>query len=533
MSDQHRAALHLADWRFLLPAPTGRDIDLLIVPGAGEDMRQLLSALSVASEVRSELTGAADADAVVLLAGAPALDPLTLRKSLRMGGVLYMEFRSSRPLFGCRGTLRRQLEKSGFSGIRSYAVAPHPAQARVYAPLDAPSAIRWYGRAAYDPPTRLRELVRTGIAHAPPRVWLQMTHALPWRAVTARAGDSSESDGPAILQRALGGSGLRLTDFYPLLLADTGNRVVMLPFEGDASQPTCVMKIPKVPQVNDRTRNEHNSLMRVRTILSEDLRTDLPEPIALIEDGRIAVGVESYLPGASLRQRTTAWWRPERRKVENLASAADWLARFHAAATLEHVPWQTAADLWVHRSVESFRNRFGTTGPEKQLFDMAEDYARVQCPGRAPVVWQHRDFNIWNVVAEGQRLRVLDWEGLKPGPPACDLFHFSTHWYEALGGARTEEARRKSFERLWLDRHRGRAVRGVHAALDSYLRMLAISPRLKPLLLLYTWIELALRRSDQQRDQGISTSSPREGNRNFAYLEILARGADRLFEGGA
>jgi len=59
-----------------------------------------------------------------------------------------------------------------------------------------------------------------------------------------------------------------------------------------------------------------------------------------------------------------------------------------------------------------------------------------------------------------------------------------------------------------------------------------LDARLLPVLLCYTWVELALRRADQQTDMGERPADPRAGNRNFAFIDVLAAGADRLFAGG-
>jgi hypothetical protein len=52
---------------------------------------------------------------------------------------------------------------------------------------------------------------------------------------------------------------------------------------------------------------------------------------------------------------------------------------------------------------------------------------------------------------------------------------------------------------------------------------------LLPVLMVYMWVELALRRSDQQGLQDEAHSNSHGGNRSLAFVAILARHAERFF----
>jgi aminoglycoside phosphotransferase (APT) family kinase protein len=147
-----------------------------------------------------------------------------------------------------------------------------------------------------------------------------------------------------------------------------------------------------------------------------------------------------------------------------------------------------------------------------------------------PIVLQHRDFTVWNISRFGRELAVLDWEGCRPGPALCDLLHFVTHWYETVRHAHDEAARQRCFRRLLFEPDHGAPFcEAVHHVIARYMERLDMGRRFLPLLVVYTWVELALRRSDQQRLQEETYPDPREGNRNFGFMAILAEHAEQLF----
>jgi len=341
------------------------------------------------------------------------------------------------------------------------------------------------------------------------------------------AGSSEQS--PAALSAAADWKGMSSAALCPLVLADAGNRLVMLPFTREGREPEFILKIPKVAAVNDRTENEHHALRQLRGHLPGQVAADMPEPLGLAKVNGTSIAGESFLSGTSLKQRNTRWWLPRREKVRDLVDAAKWIACFHACSESDRSSWALACERWLQQPIDEFRNAFGETPLERDLFDRATEYAATAAATQLPIVWQHRDFNIWNVLRKGRAIRVLDWEGLRRGPALCDLLHFATHWHEAAAGVTTEPQRLNAFRRLWLEPVSGYLATAVDRAVAEYLARLRMERQLVPLMLLYTWLELALRRAEQQRDQGIGSEDVREGNRNFAYLAALAEGADHLF----
>src|SRR6478672_10860387 len=71
---------------------------------------------------------------------------------------------------------------------------------------------------------------------------------------------------------------------------------------------------------------------------------------------------------------------------------------------------------------------------------MALAHAQSIAGEAVPVVWQHRDYAVWNLARSGDELAVLDWEGARPGPPLCDMLYLATTWDIAIRRpARLEE----------------------------------------------------------------------------------------------
>jgi aminoglycoside phosphotransferase (APT) family kinase protein len=186
---------------------------------------------------------------------------------------------------------------------------------------------------------------------------------------------------------------------------------------------------------------------------------------------------------------------------------------------------------------EAYRQVFGVTDLEDQLFSLTRAYVTSIAGRPLPIVLQHRDFTVWNIARNGRELAVLDWEGTRPGPALCDLLHFVAHWYDTVHHAYDEAARQRCFRRLLFEPVHGDPFRKpVHDMIAGYMDRLGMDRRFLPLLLVYTWVELALRRADQQRLQEEPHSDSRVSNRYRAFVAILAQHAEQLFSdlpGGA
>lgn len=516
-------ALRRLDWRFLLPVepPTGRSRAVLL--GATPALANRLEQAGFARLVSTSLSATAgDVDAVLVLDGDGARPDLERGASaLRSGGVLYVELRAPPWRISRRAAhAERAARAAGLALVGRYAVLPTLAAAKVYLPLETPHALRWVVKTLVPASTPQRRLFLGIFRFLGPQRLARLLPLYPARAFVA-VREPGDDTAPAPF-RAAGLQG----QSQPLVLCDAGNRVVMLPFKfGDAS-PTCVLKVPKLPVFNARTRNEQERLAEIREHVPPRLRAAMPEPLGLVPLGEITMALERFRPGESLMVSSGARPSNWRRQSRDLRLAADWLVDLHTSAPIRSAVWDDEQrEMWVDEPVRQFRQSFGVTSAEVKLLDAFRRRSDTLTGAHFPVVWWHRDYNIWNLFRDGDRLSVIDWEGARPGPPLCDLLHFCTHWYEAVHGHRTEPAKLVGFRNLFLGpQPRDRAAAATHEAIAGYLQRLELDPGFYPLLLVFTWVELALRRAEQRRDQGEPDPDSREGNRNFPFIAALAEG---------
>jgi aminoglycoside phosphotransferase (APT) family kinase protein len=517
-AESEEIPLRRFDWRFLLPAAEDNRRRAALVIGGSARHRRWLRELRVADEV---LDGAgADrrrVDLVVALGGNPP-DPAAVAGMLAPGGIAYLEIdrvRLAVPRFWIRAFVAH-----GLTVLGRYAVLPGYDAAKVYLPVDRGAALGWVVDSLVPASTRGRWIARTAFGLMRDGLRRLAARTYPRQALIVGSAESASSL-PAALRVAGCGPGVR-----PLLLCDAGNRVVMLPFGAAGTPPDRAVKVPKRAVFNDRTRNEHESLAEIRAAMPPHLRTSVPIPAPLGRLGDLVVSTESYVGGTSLLASSGDRSAPPARRIRDLQAAADWLGEFHKCVRIGSGSWdRSAIARWVDDPTAEYLARFGSDDGEERLLREWRERARSMIGVPFPTVWWHRDFNVWNLYRRGRNISVIDWEGARPGPPLCDLLHLSTHWYEAALGLRTEPDRRQGFRTLFLspgalDPH----ARAVWRGLADYLERLGLDSRFVPLMLVFLWVELTIRRDDQLRDQGAARADVREANRNFAYLSMLASG---------
>jgi aminoglycoside phosphotransferase (APT) family kinase protein len=225
------------------------------------------------------------------------------------------------------------------------------------------------------------------------------------------------------------------------------------------------------------------------------------------------------------------WRASRRRQLADLHLAGDWIAAFHAATVVERRPWSAAESAdWVDALFERYGAAYDLEPAERRLHATARDYAASLEGIVVPVVWSHRDYAVWNLARDGDRLAVLDWEGARVGPPLCDMLHLATTWHMVAGRTDGAHAEVESFRRIFVEPDaRDRASAAAMAAVRRYLERLALDERLVPMLALHHRLELAVRRADQRAAQGMRDRQPRSDNPWIGAVTLLAAHAPRLF----
>lgn len=499
------ALLRRFDGRFLLPPPVDGAFAHLVLLGGPPGLAEAVEGSGIARRVSTALPAGPSADALAVLHGA-RVPPEEAARCLAPGGCAWFELESwRRPR---EGRLR-------VTGV--YAVHPGFDRHEAIIPLDHPAALRWFAETlqpAWTPGKRLR---REGVRALSRRGWPLLTRSLALTAVHGPAGAAPASilDHPALPPDLREVRGLR-----PLLLAHGLERAVILPFAPGETEPCGVLKVPRLPLFNAKTETEQSLLNHLRGRLDPAVRSALPEPRGIHRVGGLAVGWESYAAGRPLAQRAGSWGEPLAGKVRDLAVAAGWLTEFHRRTEVRRPEWDAVQRAeWVGLPLGELRRAAGAEVVPGSLLAAVRRRSDALTGAAFPIVWQHRDFTPWNVLRGDAGLRVIDWEGARPGPALSDLLHFSTHWSELALRASDEPARLRVFREVWIARRGGEPGEAVRRAVESYCEGLRLDRRFVPLLLAAAWTELALRR-------GRETPNP-----EAAYVATLAGSVEELFGG--
>jgi hypothetical protein len=507
----------------------------LVLLGGPAQLGEWLVDTGFADRCSRELPPDCSADMIAILNGA-GTDFQSIAGQLKPGGVLYYEWsRLGRATAASSpGRVTKYLQSLGLSVHGAYAVSPSFEEAHLFLPLNTPHALEWYVTSLYTALT-LRQRLLEGVLSGTTGLHSGRFAAVaPFVAVVATRG-RPESGIPAVLACPSISALLHeepQDQIAPLLLTDGGNRATMLPFARGEQQPRLVVKIPKLPAFNDRTISEQKTLKRVRGMVDTSLSRSMPCPLGLTHFGNVSISVEGFLPGESMLRSSARWGASSQRQIENLELATDWICEFHSQTVEQVITWNENEYSGRFESLlHLFRQSYDTSEQEEKLFLKLRAQSDLMAEYRIPIVWQHRDFNIWNVFRNDRRVSVIDWEGGRSGLPLCDLLHFATHWNDAARRAVTPEERASNFEALFCIQTPGDALtRKAHQMVYRYIERLQVNRGFVPMLLVHTWLELLLRRQKQLQDMGDECPESREKNHYFQRLALLVKYADSIFD---
>ena len=520
--------LRSTDFRFLLPS--SRPFEHVVLLGGAPGMAERLIETDTAVTVSVSMGAQRSVDAVFVM-GPNQPDLRDVASRLQPGGVLYLQLRQV-PLLSGRGIhrIRRALTEVGLVPVAAYAIRPNSISPRVFIPVEVPGAFLWYLRTLQWKPDLRSWLVNKAliaIGNVSPAL---LSFAAPDVGIVARKPSSSEPAMPMAstsiladpeLRRALGTS-----DLHPLVIS--GQRTIMFLFGQNSIEPLVVIKIARLASQNEATENGYRALENIEQQLDSYIASSVPRPLLLLRWRNIDMAAESVIPGNSLARIFDTWRSPLTAKIEGLRDAARWLSDFHRGTQLSRVSWNTdESRRWLTTPVEVYRRTFGETEQERLLFECAQRYAASALDIRLPIVRLHRDFRPVNILRqETGRIAVVDWEGYRAGPAFCDLFHFLVQWHQ---GARrlNRQAAVSGIEQLLFEPTEdpvGHAIREVAA---GYLRDLQLHGSAVPLLILYTFLELAVRAGEQQQREAGTTL--RHENENVDFLGVLASHREELF----
>jgi hypothetical protein len=541
-----RTHLRRLDWRFLLPNPVSSDgvFRRMVILGGdapSTEYAELAKDVGLARHVSRSLPEDGSADLVAIFHDARVapgqLDGAA--RSLAEGGVLYYEVQRSTS-WGATiepRQVQRRLRQLGLSPAGLYWVKPNFRQCEMYLPLDVEGALSWYFSTLYTAITPQRWLLQASLRLATRLRAPRFAPLAPSFAVIAVAAPPDERTVvPAVLASGALPSELDWAGWRPVMFTDAGERVVLAPFGPRDRRPGAVVKVPKLPSLNPKIEHEQQALGEIRDHAGLTLRDHLPAPLGVNRWHDLAIGVESSVQGKMLLASSGNWAAPVGRKVEDLHLASAWLTRFHTQVEISRSRWgDPEVARWVASPLASYVGAFGDNRRERRLFEAVSARARELGGRFLPLVWQHRDFSVWNVFRDDRQINVIDWEGARVGPPLGDLLYFVAHWGETAARMTTEQARLDAFVARFAGAGDAPLRTGITSeirrVLTAYMDQLHLDRGFLPVLLVTTWVELALGRYRRQQALGIVPASGPESRRDnmpISYLGALAEHTDQL-----
>jgi aminoglycoside phosphotransferase len=371
----------------------------------------------------------ADARGVQRLFRDPALQA-EIQRVLTPAGLLYCEPHGLGDPAAGRAAGPKLLD--GFGVPQLFWITPRVGEMQTAVPLhDAETTRYFYRHSLYSPSLRLRPLRRAEQFLRKRKLFsglMQRTGML----VGGTAAGLDERP-PQYLRTLAQRAGIDLDQHRWGLSARSrfnSRKVLFFLFAPSSDEPEYIVKLTRDAAYNARLENECHAL---RLLHDRGLSAHgaLPEVVFFGHHSDLAIVGETAINGAQFRARTKAT-----ADCPYARSAIDWLIDL-GAATADPT---AATPPHVAERLELLFNRFAQ---HYQLAPADRDFLTEQIaliagsPAILPLVFQHGDSGVWNVMVRDDGVSVfLDWEAAEPqGMPLWDLFYFIRSF--AMSVART------------------------------------------------------------------------------------------------
>jgi len=392
---------------------------------------------------------------------------------------------------------------------------------RYWIPMDHPRALCFYLDHLFVPHSR-QELLRGTFARTTP--WMKWSFLHP-RERKGKPGSppSLEEIGlkylAGLLEEHLRQAGYTLSGSLLFLILEdyqnsTRRQAMLFLFDQELPVPYALAKVTRQTNQCAILKREFNTLVNLHKSLAQELRTTIPQPLAFIERDGLTVICETFLPGRSIYYSMRNTWHPRRHASHHFGQAMEWLVQFQKATLMS----DGYLDEWlmrehVMRPLESFQRHFKLSTHERQMIRYVIESAHKLQGERLPLVMRQGDFWARNLIENGNKVGVVDWERFsKRSTPFSDLFMFATSyglsypWKLGRWAEPVTAFRATYLERSWL----GQCIRDY---LLAYCQAMGVSPALLEVFFPVFLAEQALKEMEQWENH-----TPRSGRQTWRNL---------------
>jgi hypothetical protein len=499
------------DWRFLFAEQEWERVAFV-----GRDDSTLLAALrSLSGRVRDFELDLGDA------IGDGSLQGLVLRNAryanasramswLVPGGWLYWECERSlaglvRSFFAPSpaATLRR----AGFETVRVYWLRPRARTMTELVPLDLPGAVNAVLARSSE---SKRRRAATPVARLLHRAHV-LQRFLPSIAVVARRpGGAAPAGDPASFLAPVSSRAAHRALRTPRF---AGSRhVIAFAWNAGRREPDGVAKIPRTPGDESAIHHEMTSLARLE---GAGIR-GVPRG-AIVGAPQPAILLQTFVRGQVLKPAVV-----RARPSESLDLPIGWLTDLHRRTRRP-----VSRHAWIEAALLPFRAWLAPGAHGPFAANALRTRERVLALGETPpCCFEHGDFAAPNILLDGTRVGVVDWEASAPeGIPAIDLFFFLAFVAGARRRALSPPAHLEACAAAF-------GVRGTwaHDRWRQYAAALELEPASAALLFLLTWARTTARLAARAASGGaLATSVAPETARSAALWDFALD--QSVFEG--
>ena len=314
----------------------------------------------------------------------------------------------------------RLFEASGFRAPRVFCIAPRNGGARTVLAHRDTQTVRYFFDHVIRARSSVNRIVCGGVALFN-RLRI-LPYLVPRQAVIARRANGSFSPNhpPEYLVSAAARAGINLEDHRWGFLARgryDSNKVTFFLFGDSAEVPEIVVMMSRSPRFNSRLENAH----RVLSLLQEKAyvgQGTFPRPLFFSYHNGLAVFGQGAVSGDPFRARTRGHI-----DCPHFRAALNWVSDL-AVASARRLESDSST---VRDAMCDLFQRFGrlyrlSTEEYRFLERQVDTLSRTPMP----VVLQHGDPGIWNVLVRETGVTFLDWEaGERAGLPLWDLFYLA------------------------------------------------------------------------------------------------------------